>query len=210
MYKTFISLLLFWISIPSFGQRYKTVDIIRKADSLIISIVGQNVFNNNYQLDSTKQIESWQKTYDKEQGIKHISLTSKITRHFKYISVDYIFYVKKFEQPSVRTSILLDKDLNPKDTVDTSFIPKFIIQNTKDDFLSNEQALAIAKSKFKKQGLKIESKIYYDPARKAYVWKFTNVLEEFTGGSRSGEFIEIDPVTGQTITFYEALQGQLH
>mgnify|MGYP001547941601 FL=1 len=190
--------------------RNKTVDIIRKADRLIISVVGQNVFNNNYQLDSTKETESWQKTYGKERGIKHISLASKITRHFKYISVDYIFYVKKFEQPSALTSILLDKDLNPKDTVNTSFIPKFILQNTKDDFLSNEQTLAIAKSRFKKQGLKIESRIYYDPDRKDYVWEFTNVLEEFTGGSRSVEFIEIDPVNGQTITFYEALQGQLH
>ncbi len=169
MYKSFISLLIFWISTPSFGQRYKTVDIIRKADSLIISVVGQNVFNNNYQLDSTKEVDSWQKTYDKEREIKHISLASKTTRNFKSISVDYIFYVKKFEQPSISTSLILDKDLNPKYPVDTSFIPKFILQNTTDDFLSKEQALNIAKSRFKKEGLKIESRIYYDPDRKDYV-----------------------------------------
>jgi len=210
MYKSATLLILFWISSPSFGQRHKTVDIIKKADSLIISVVGQDVFNEHYQLDTTFKIDPVQLTYDKDQEIKHISLKSKTIRHFKYISVDYIFYLKKYEQPLVLTRIILDKDLNPKYSVDTSFIPKFILQKTKDNFLSKEQALSIAKSNFKKQGLKIESRIYYDPDRKSYVWEFTNLLEEFTGGSKSVEVIKIDPVNGQTIIFSEALQGQLH
>ena len=160
-----ISFIIFFcfILISSFGQRHKTVDIIKKADSLILSMVGQDVFNEHYQLDSIFEIGPVQLAYDKEQEIKHLSLTSKITRRFKFISVDYIFYLKKFEQPMVQTRIILDKDLNSKNPVDISFIPQFILQKTKNNFLSKEQALNIAKTKFKKQGLKIESRIYYDP-----------------------------------------------
>ena len=207
-----ISFLIFFcfILISSFGQRYKTVDIIKKTDSLIISMVGQDVFNEHYQLDTTFKIDPGQLTYDKEQGIRHISLTSKNTRRFKFISVDYVFYLKKYEQPAVLTRLILDKDLNPKYPVDTSFIPKFILQKTKHNFLSKEQALNIAKSKFKKQGLKIESRIYYDPQQKGYVWEITNVLKEFAGGSRSVEFIKIDPITGETIKILDALQGQMY
>ena len=54
-----ISFLIFFcfILISSFGQRYKTVDIIKKTDSLIISMVGQDVFNEHYQLDTTFKID---------------------------------------------------------------------------------------------------------------------------------------------------------
>lgn len=152
MYKSFILYLLFGISSPSFGQRHKTVDIIKKTDSLIISIVGQDVFNEDYQIDTTFKIDPVQLAIDKDEKIKPISLTSKTTRHFKFISVNYIFYLKKHEQPSVLTRLILDKDLNLKYPVDTSFIPKFILQKTENNFLSKEQALNIAKSKFKKQG----------------------------------------------------------
>jgi hypothetical protein len=210
MQKTSLIIFFCFTLISSFGQRHKTVDIVKKADSLIISIVGKDVFNKHYQLDTAFKIDPVQLTYDKEQEIKHISLTSKTTRRFKFISVNYIFYIKKYEQPTVLTRIILDKDLNPKYPVDTFFIPQFILKKTKDNFLSKDQALNVAKSKFKKQGLKIESRIYYDPQRKGYVWEITNVLEEFTGGNRSVEFIKIDPITGETIEILNALQGQLH
>ena len=173
-------------------------------------MVGQDVFNEHYQLDTTFKIDAVQLTYDKEQEIEHISLSSKTTRRFKFISVDYVFYLKKYEQPVVLTRLILDKDLNPKYPVDTSFIPQFILQKTKANFLTKEQALNIAKSKFKKQGLKIESRIYYDPQRKEYVWEITNILEEFADGSRSVEFIKINPITGETIKILDAIQGQVH
>ena len=114
--------------------------------------------------------------------------------------------------PSVSTipACAPPKILKFKNPVDTSFIPQFILQKTKANFLTKEQALNIAKSKFKKQGLKIESRIYYDPQRKEYVWEITNILEEFADGSRSVEFIKINPITGETIKILDAIQGQVH
>lgn len=72
MNKISILLFLFGVSGISFGQKYKTADIIKKADSLIILAVGKNVFENNYTLDSAKYVDAWQKTYDKEKKIKRL------------------------------------------------------------------------------------------------------------------------------------------
>jgi hypothetical protein len=185
----YLTLFLLWVSSSSFEQRYKTVDIIKTADSLIISIVGKDIFKEHYQLDTTSEIDPVQQAIDKEQKIKHISLASKYSRHFNFISADFIFYLKRNEDPSIPTSLIFDKNLHLKYPIDTSFIPKFILQKTVDNFISKEQALKIAKSKFNKQGLKIESRIYYDPNRNDYVWEITNVLEESIE-SRIVEFIK--------------------
>ncbi len=201
--------LAFLIYADCFGQRYKTVDIIKKSDSLIISVVGEEVFNNHFQIDTSTQINPVQNTYDKESDIKHISLSSKTQKHFKFIAIGYIFYIKKCEEPFVKTRIILDQNLNTKYPVDTSFIPGFILQGKESNFLQVDKVLNIAEPRFKKQGKKIENRIYYDPSKKNYVWKITNVLVEMVGG-KSVEVLNLDPISGDTITYYEGLQAELH
>jgi len=209
MRKSFLWLFILGAPNISIGQRYKTVDILKKADSLIISVVGQEIFNEHYQLDTIKETDPVQISIYQDQGIEPITLKTKINKHFKFLSVGYTFYVKKFEDPSVRLDIIFDKYLNSQYPIDTSFIPKFILQKTKGTLLTRDQALEIAISTFKKKGLRIETKIFYNPKENMYIWEVTNIIWEHQGGS-SVEHLTLNAENGKIIDFYEALQGQLH
>jgi len=216
MYKFYILIILLTTSGISFGQKYNTVDIIKRTDSIIIAAVGKNVFDNNYSLDSTKEGEAWQKTYDKERKIKRIVLGSKTTKHFTFIAVDYIFYINKYQKPFYQTRIILDKNLNSQFPVDTSFIPKYILRGTKSDFLTESAALEIAKAKFRKKGTKsLEASLTYDYTRKFYIWTVENILNEtkdaYGAPWRQIEYLELNAVTGQILNYQQnSLQGRVY
>lgn len=212
MYQFSIFLALFIFSISSFTQRFKTAAIIKKSDSLIIEIVGQDVFNEHFKLDTTSDFLL--AIIDGEDA-KPISINKKVNRHFKYLSVSYFFYLKESKEPVAKTAIVFDKKLNLIYQIDTSLIPSSILQHQETNFLSEEQVLKIGNSTFQKNGIKpIEASLNYDYSRKIYVWTVINTLWEsrFSNEeiSRSIEFLEVDARTGKILNFCEALQAPLH
>ena len=214
MQKLFISILLCVFINSSFGQKYYSADIIKKADSIMVAIVGQKIFEDHYKFDSASYFES--KTSFNNDFIKTLTKAKKTKGEIKFINVRYTFYIKKFEQPFVWTGLVFDKNLNLKKAVDTSFIPKFILQGTTNDFLTKDNVLEIAKSKFVKKGIKpIETSLKYDHNKNIYVWTVVNTINEWKGYkdeiSRDVEVLEIDAKNGSIITFYpNALQGPIH
>ena len=214
MQKITFTILFCFILVSSFGQKYYSADIIKKADSIMVATVGQKIFEEHYQFDSASYFES--KTSFNDDFIKTLTKTKKTKGEIKLINVRYTFYIKKFEQPFVWTGLVFDKDLNLKKPVDTSFIPKFILQGLTNDFLTKADVLQIAKSKFVKKGLKpIETSLIYDYNKNIYVWSVVNIINEWKGYkdeiSRDIELLEIDAKNGSIITFYpNALQGPVH
>ena len=210
---TFIILFCFILG-SSFGQKYYSADIIKKADSIMIATVGQKIFNDHYKFDSASYFEA--KTSSNNALIKLLTKVKRTRGEIKLINVRYTFYIKKFEQPFVWTGLIFDKDLNLNKPVDTSFIPKFILRGTPNDLLTKEDVLKIAKEKFVKKGIKpIETSLMYDHYKKVYVWTVTNVINEWKGYndeiSRDVELLEINAMTGNIINFYpNALQGPIH
>jgi hypothetical protein len=207
-------LFIFLISSTSlFGQRYSTNDILKKADSIMISAVGLSLFNEHFQLDSTSYCKT-RTTFNDE--ITYLTRTKSTNGKIKLIAVRYTFYLNKFEQPSVSTSVIFDKDLNLKQPLDTAFIPKFILQQTASDFLTKEDVVKIASDNFAKKGIKpIESFLTYDPNKKSYLWTVTNTLSEWIGNNneviRQVELLEINAITGEVVNFYpNALQAPTH
>jgi len=214
MQKLLISILLCFFINYSFGQKYYSADIIKKADSIIVAAVGQKIFEEHYQFDSASYFES--KTSFNDDLIKTLSKAKKTKGEIKLINVRYTFYIKKFEQPFVWTGLVFDKNLNLKKPVDTSFIPKFILQGRTNDFLTKDDILEIAKSKFVKKGIKpIETSLTYDHKKNVFVWSVVNIINEWKGYkdeiSRDVELLEINAQNGDIITFYpNALQGPIH
>jgi hypothetical protein len=211
MYQFFLFLFLI-LSISSFGQRYKTEAIIRKSDRLIIAAIGQDIFDEHFKLDTTSDF--FYASVDGENA-KPISLNKKVNKHFKYLSVSYLFYLRESEEPVTKTSIVFDRKLNSLYPIDTSFIPPFILQHQEDNFLSKEQVLQIANSKFQEKAIKpIETSLKYDFSRKIYVWTVINTLDESRSYndevSRYIEFLEVDANNGKILNFYKALQAPLH
>jgi hypothetical protein len=214
MRKIRLAILFCSITNFSFGQKYYTDEIIKKADSIIIATVGQKIFKEHYKFDSASYFET--KTSFNDVLIKTLTKTKKTKGEIKFINVRYTFYIKKFEQPFVWTGLLFDKDLNLKKPVDTSFIPKFILQGRRNDFLIKENVLQIAKSKFVKKGIKpIETSLTYDHNKNIYVWTVVNIINEWKGykgeTSKEIELLEINAEKGDIINFYpNALKGPIH
>ena len=210
---TYIILFCF-IFFSSFGQKYYSADIIKKADSIMIATVGQKIFDEHYKFDSTSYFEA--RTSSNNALIKTLTKVKKTKGEIKLINVRYTFYIKKFEQPFVWTGLVFDKDLKLDKPVDTSFIPKFIFRGTPNDLLTKKEVLKIAKDKFVKKGIKpIETSLMYDHYKKVYVWTVVNIINEWKGYrdeiSKDVELIEINAMNGDIINFYpNALQGPIH
>jgi hypothetical protein len=197
----FMIIALLCICANLFGQRFKTSEIIRKADSLIITVVGQDVFREHFKLDTTSDFYN-NNVMVNEETAKPLSVKKKSYKNFKFLSVSYIFFIRKPDEPSARTTIVFDKKLNLHFPVDTSFIPKFILQNTADNFLTKEDAINISASRFKKKGIKIESKLFYDFGQKQYVWEIINIIEEFSIDTKRIEYVKINPLNGEIIKYF--------
>ncbi len=214
MQKIILVLLFFFFIKLSFGQKYYTADIIKKADSIIIATVGQKIFEEHFRFDSASYFET--KTSFNNALIKTLTKVKKTRGSIKFINVRYTFYIKKFDQPFVWTGLVFDKDLNLKKPIDTTIIPKFILSGTPNDFLTKEDVLKIAKDKFVRKGMKpIETSHMYDHYKKVYVWTVVNIIRESKGYkdevSRDVELLEINASNGFIINFYpNALQGHLH
>jgi hypothetical protein len=203
-----------FIFLSSFGQKYYSAEIIKKADSIMIATVGQKIFNDHYKFDSASYFEA--KTSSNIALIKTLTKVKKTKGEIKLINVRYTFYIKKFEQPFVWTGLVFDKDLKLNKPVDTSFIPKFIFRGTPNDFLTEEDVLKIAKAKFVQKAIKpIETSLTYDHYKKVYVWSAVNVIKEWKDAydniQKEVELIEVNATNGQLINFYpNALQGRVY
>jgi hypothetical protein len=214
MQKITLSILLNFMTSVIFGQKYNTVDIIKKADSIIIEAVGQKIFKDHYKFDSASYFET--KTLSNHVVFKTLTRTKKTKGDINYITVRYIFYIKKFEQPFVGTSLFFDKDLKLSKPIDTSFIPKFILNETSNDFITKEDVLKIAKDKFIRKGLKpIETSLTYEYSKSVYVWSVVNIIDEwkdaYNNTQKEVELLEINAINGQVINFYpNALQGKIY
>ena len=214
MQKTIFITLFCFILVHSFGQKYYSADIIKKADSIMIATVGQKLFDDHFKFDSASYFET--KTSSNDALIRTLTKVKKTKGQIKFINVRYTFYVKKIEQPFVWTGLVFNKDLKLNKPVDTSFIPKFIFRGTPNDLLTEEDVLKVAKDKFVKKGIKpIETSLMYDHYKKVYVWTVINIINEWKGYkdeiSRDVELLEINAINGDIINFYPtALQGPLH
>jgi hypothetical protein len=58
MRKIRLAILFCFITNFSFGQKYYSVEIIKKADSIIIATVGQKIFEEHYKFDSASYFET--------------------------------------------------------------------------------------------------------------------------------------------------------
>jgi hypothetical protein len=188
-------------------------EIIKKADSIMAATVGEKIFAEHFKFDSTSYFES--KTSFNNSLIKTLTKTKKTKGEIKSITIRYTFFIKKFEEPSVRTSLLFDKNLKLIKSIDKSFIPNFILQGTTNGFLTKENILNIAKSKFVKKGIKaIETTLTYDHNKNIYVWTVVNITKERKSNNepyKEIELLEINASNGIILNFFpNGIQGTIH
>jgi hypothetical protein len=213
MQKILLLVLTCSISILLFGQRYSTDGIIKKADSLLAASVGKDIFKEYFRLDSTSYFET--KTTFQQAKIKYLTKSKRTSGKLHLISVRYNFYIRLFN-PYITTSVVFDQYLHLQQPIETSFIPQFIWDRKKNNFLAETDALQMATAKFVKKGIKpLDAELTYDSYRKLYLWTVTNIISEYKGYndeiSREVEFLEINAINGRILNYYpDALQGHIH
>jgi hypothetical protein len=213
MRKSLLLILSCFISTLLFGQRYSTDAIIKKADSLLISSVGRDIFKEHFRLDSSSYFET-QTTFNLSKK-KCLTKTRRTNGKIRFISVRYAFFFKQFD-PHITTRVDFDQYLRLQWPIELSFIPSFVRDTTKAGFLTETEALRIAKTKLVKKGIKLwEMDLRYDPGRKLYLWTVTNITAEDKGYNgeinKQIEFLEIDAMNGTILNYYPtALQVYIH
>lgn len=188
-------LFLLWLA-ETYSQQYETACILKKADSILISKVGERIFNNYYSYDTNSYYE-----FQRENGeIDWEQLTKdKITKGtFKEMEVRYKFKLMVFNDRFNMTFVDFDSLLNLKDTLRTMFIPQYVWDNSACNFISKHQALKIAKPNFKEPIVEPLSKCVsfeYSFEKEKYIWSVDNYFK-----MDEVETIEIDALSSDIIT----------
>ncbi len=198
-------LIFLLISVTSYGQRYYSVDILKKADSIMQATVGERIFKQYFQYDSSSYFEF--KGFFGKTKLETLMAIKRTKGSFKNVSVRYSFCLNKYNIYCLNTSIQFDSLLNQKGTVPTYFVPEYVWNNTECNFITDTTALNIAKSKFTRQGIKpITVGLIYDYNKKRYIWRVDNILTANTDslGMNYGEvqLVEIDALSGQVLSFF--------
>jgi hypothetical protein len=197
----------------SFGQHYYSADIIKKADNIMKATVGERLFTKYFHYDTDSYYEY--KNFWGKKSWKTLTDTKRTRGKFKNMRVRYLFCLDTFNISCLLTWIQFDSILNKTDTVDTYFMPKYVLENKKCNFINDTTAINIAKTKFTRQGIKpISAGLSYDHNKKLYIWSVSNVLTKNVDsfGKDYGEIqiAEIDALTGEIINFYpEAIYGPI-
>jgi hypothetical protein len=214
MQKALFLVSFFLIPIISFGQHYKSADLIKKADSIIKTTVSERIFTSHFHYDTDSYYE-----YKNFWGKKKWKILTKnrcTKGKFKNMQMRYLFCLDKYNATCQLTWIEFDSALNKIGPLETGFIPEYILENKECNFISDTMALQIAKNTFNKKEIRKNSiGLSYDYKRKMYVWRIDNILTENTNsfGEKYGkiQLVEIDALTGKILSYYpDAIYGPLH
>jgi len=207
-----VTFILLLITLEGFGQTYETRKVIQKADSILRSEAGENLYKyfkyapSTYYEYTIRNKTKW-KTLNKKALTKGQFIESNVRFDFKHPEYDWI---------TGYASIRFDSFLNLSNSVDLSFIPKFLQEGKPNNFISKEQAIQIAKDTVLKEKVKeLKAELSFNRRKNTYIWLVTNYLSRRTDsfGQIYGEadYVNIDPGTGKIVEQnFNSYYGPLH
>ena len=190
---------LLFFSNSTIAQTTTTKEAIAIGDSILKSKIGDRLFQYFSLSDGTYY------TYDtkhQRQGTGKFLSKKKLPKSFATLNLLYHFNYPQIKGVKGGLWLILDKNLNPTDTLSFDFIPQFLIDNISSQFISTGKALEIATQNFKQKGFEISTAdLSYDKKSKQYTYTVTNKLTKVLNqaGKESGdmEIIEINAMTGK-------------
>lgn len=208
MQKIVLTACLVFFSAITYGQRYYPKDIITKADSIMKITVGDRIFNKYYHYSTDCYYQ-----YKNARGKTHwkaLTLTKRTKKIFNGMYVNYLFCLDTFNIACLTSSVHFDGNLKRTDSIQVDFIPAYVWEGKKCNFITDSMALTIAKQTFTRPGIKpIKMGLEYDYKKKAYSWNVTNTITENTDGlgRKYGDMqlCTIDAMSGKVIDFTNAL-----
>ena len=206
--RTKLLLLTFFISLNGIAQRIKTADVLRVSDSIILQNTNSNLFP--FFSVNVGSYYSYEKGKRSTTG-KFLS-KRKLKKHVNEIWVLYSFKYSKITGVKGGTWVKLNKKVKLIEPISVDFIPQFLWNNTKSNFISNEIAYKIAAGNFEKEGIKIdEPELYFDEKFNSYVYVVINKLNEFKNADNkpcgNTEVLKINAETGKILEKFDGYYG---
>ena len=204
--KLFIVILLF--SLNGFAQRIKTSDVLKISDSIILS--NSNPYLNQFFTVNVGTYYSYKKRNRKTTG--KFLFKNRLKRNVIEIWINYSFLYQPSQNIRGGLWVKLNKNLELIEPISLDFIPKFLWNNDKSNFISIERAKEIATKHFEKSGIKIdEPELMFNEKSKSWVFLVINKLNEVQNihnkPSGNTEVIKVDAVTGEIIEKFDGYYG---
>jgi len=204
-----------------YGQEYyisqlkqEQIDIIKKADSSVISKIGKKIFEKYFVYDTNTYYEFLNKKG--EHDWKTLEPRKKTKGRFVKVDVRYNVMINGYDKYGTSDHVELDEKLNITYTIDTNFLPKYVLHNQPDNTIGYSVTLLQAKKLFKKSGIKpINAYIKYDGLKVRYVWRLENIYNEYKDGKGNNggemEVLELDAFTGEEVVYIpDIMFGQVY
>ena len=193
---------IFLISIhPIYCQKYDTKYIIYKADSILHKVVGDSLYkyftydtNSYYEYIDESGKTSWET----------LNEFPETKGDFVEIDVRFDFIYPLIEEIRGFSSVRFDKELIFKDSIYLDFIPDFLKENRKCDFISSERALEIAKNIFTHEGeYEIDASLNYNSNIYRYVYYVNVILKKYNEETDDEfgyiEYVIVDALNGEVL-----------
>ena len=196
-----------------FGQQYHTDYIIKKADSILISAVGQRVFEDYYHFDPSSYYDY--KNNSAKTKWKGLTPDKRTIGKFIKVSVRYQFCLHKYDTPCNTTFVEFDSSLSLTKPLNFEFIPSYALLGDSCNLISDSSAIRIANNNFKEKGLyPVRVYLEWDYKEKLYVWTAENFLtaHKTKTGNDYGEMelIRINAINGTILSQRKSEYGFLH
>jgi len=204
----------FHICLLANSQSYKTKDIKAKADSILKSTLGENIFEKYYKYDTDSYYEYVKR--NGKHGWENLTKYPKTSHSFVSVNVRYTFCLDIYNHPCVFSSIQFDKNLNQIGKFNVEYVPEYIVDRKPCNILSDTTVLAIGAKIFKEKGIKaVSARLEYDYQSHRYLWNLENILTENKDSSKNiyskMELLTLNAFTGEIINFSpEAVYGPLY
>ncbi|WP_225000374.1 PepSY domain-containing protein [Cesiribacter sp. SM1] len=192
-----------------FAQRIKTQQVLKAADSILKSRVGDVLFKM-FQV-SEGSYHTYLTSSGREVSGKFLS-KKKLRKSTESIHVLYHFNYPDIEGIRGGSWIILDDKLKPTNSIDLAYIPDFVKKKNPSTFLEKERASRIAQDSFKENGVRAtEPELRFEQKYGKYIYQINNILTSTIspGGQETGqmEIAEVDAETGEVLAVYNGVYG---
>lgn|SRR5690606_5681533 len=202
-------LILFLFPVFIFGQRIETEKVLKVADSIILSHIGESERIFKYFSITTGHFKYKNGKYNSS---KHLLSRKKLKKSTYEIWVLYHFNYPEVEGVRGGTWVKLDKNLKLIEDIDLSFIPDFVWEKEPSNFITKQKALKIGIDNFENDGIQINEPILeFNKDYKKYTYSIGNVLTKSKNsiGKDTGEIemIIIDAISGNFLERNDIVYG---
>ncbi len=201
-------LLCFLLATFAASGSIPTQKVIAVTDSILISKVGAHL--HSY-FEISNEGSHYNYLSNKNKVISELFLDKKkIKKNFHEIWVLYQFNYTKIEGMKSGIWIKLDANLQLLEEPNLKSIPDFLIQDLPSEFISKNQAKAIAEKSFFNRAIDVsDAKLEYVKKKEKYIYTIANKTLKINEGKKvvELEIVELDAYTGKLLNRYDSYNG---